>query len=83
MSRKPNGSGLQPSNLSRVPILGRCPRLVWGRAFGPVEASRCANLILPFFSPEGATHTSPGHRPGFTFPLSFSSPEGARHSPRA
>ena len=53
-----------------VPFLGRCPRLVWRRAFGPV------------FSANGAFHTSPGQRPGFTSAATFPSPEGATHSPR-
>ena len=29
-------SGFQPLNIELIPNLGRCPRLVWGRAFGPV-----------------------------------------------
>jgi hypothetical protein len=71
-----HGAGFQPSNVFSVPVLGRCPRLVWHRAFGPV------------FGPNGAKHTGPGHlSQGFTpswYAMlrwsNFSSPNGAKHT---
>jgi len=84
-----HGSGLQPSNLAFGPILGRCPRLVWHRAFGPFE--KMIALAPPTFAqssaPTAQHHTSPGHlSQGFTpgwyaMPRwsNFSSPNGAKH----
>ena len=75
--------------------LGRCPRLVWRRAFGPVRKQSALHLFSAptahrhtssaptahSGAPKARPHTSPGQRPGFTAPTS-SSPEGATHSPR-
>ena len=61
-----HGSGLQPSILCLVPHLGRCPRLVWQRAFGPGFFR--ANGTSHSFAPTAQHHTSPGQRPGLRFP---------------
>jgi len=75
-------SGFQPSNPFREPYLGRCPRLVWGRAFGPLEKMPAPALSTFALSsaPTAQHHTSPGQRPGSTAPT-FPSLEGATHLP--
>lgn len=54
---------------------GRCPGLVWQRAFGPgcrnnrlsyLARSPIPNVHLP--APKVRPYTSPGQRPGNTFP---------------
>jgi hypothetical protein len=61
----PNGSGLQPLNHLRGADLWRCARLVWHRAFGPIEVSR--RLVLRTFirslAPTGRTSLAPTGRP--------------------
>jgi len=84
------GSGLQPSDLFGAHVLGRCPRLVWHRAFGPFE--KMIALASPTFAqssaPTAQHHTNP-RQLSLSFPpgwyamprwSNFSSPNGAIHN---